>query len=558
MVSSNRYRLIASVGLFVIVFAAYCSLVSDWGFNADDYAAVHMGKNTRSYDVLTFFSDNPNEYGASPSNIRAAMSRGFFDVSFRPLTMALIYALETRLLGTENAYRYFCVSAGLHALSVAVAFFIFSMLVPWWLALSGALFFAFHASLGLWFGALSEQTFILGALLLMLAGYLLSTGLALGSRWRYLISIGLAGVSLFLHEFALGFPVWAVLIIFIYFRSLGSVDWIKRSALYMVPFVVVLFLYFVGRLLVYPIGLGGAVFNPNSIWSLLLIKVRCFDYVTLLVDLIGLAWLPAGHRMVKSLVLIAAVVGTIVLWWRSRCRSEVALIALGVVLLGWPSFILMHKGRYIYAALPWLIAAVILCARGTRNYLLSTTLCCLSIFGFVHNKQLISQRATTLRFVRSHFDAVARVYQYCRRPICFLGVPSLWFDEHGTAQALWLRWKRDEPPVYIDARLCSRTSADNHLAPLPHGKLVTVLRFGDTITFRTLDHDQIWFPADDGQTSLGWKETGAVVTTPFGQRAYAFAISLDQQWLQRNPVILTWDFAHDCFMELVATGPEEV
>jgi hypothetical protein len=553
--SGLKPRLVFSFILLTLTFLFYSTAVSDWGHNADDYAAVHMGQVDSIKDLKLYFSTFSNDYGALPSNFRNKKEWGFFDVTYRPLTMVCIYALETYCFGPFAPYKMFLVAAGLHSIAVVLAFNIFLFIVPLIPAFCGAMFFAFHASLAPWIGAISEHVFLLLSIIFMLSALMLLLYFKTKSGAFYLAALALAAISLFFHELSVGFIFWILLAIWFYLFFYSREKWWFLKGIYIwTPYFCSMIGYFFCRLKNYPIlSSECSVFNPFDLVEKIIIKIKSLDFITMLVDALGLSWLPSGQMKIFSFFIFAS--GALILFLLSSKKKEVVLLLIGAGSVSWPSFILLHQGRYIYAALPFFIMAFLVCLNGVLRlrWLAVSTCLAFTVAGAVHNRNSLKERAEKLLKVKEIYKELSKRSELKNRSLCFLGVPWPWIDEHGTAQIIWLHRGSSDITVYIDQQCCAcpLTPPGKRDWPLmPKGNLMSVKRDKNSFRFVSLDNSKVWFPNQSGQTSLGTKVINEEGITVFGNRVYDFSITIDEKWLRSDPVFLTWNFENGKIEEI--------
>ena len=120
-----------------------------WGFVSDDFGAILHSRIKNWQYFLNFFCENALLNITHPSNY-IYPKFNYLSVLYRPLIF-VFYFIQTLFFGI-NPYGYFLTSSFLHALNAVLVFNIFLYFFNYLWAFSGALFFAFHSSLVVWFG----------------------------------------------------------------------------------------------------------------------------------------------------------------------------------------------------------------------------------------------------------------------------------------------------------------------------------------------------------------------------------------------------------------------
>ena len=287
-----------------------------------------------------FFAEG-NPYNAHlPDNV-PPNSGSFISSLYRPLGFCYQY-FQIQWWG-DNPYCFFLASILLHALIAILLLSILLQLTRPWLAFGGALFFSLHPSVVEWVYWIAMQQYFIETLsfvllLLSLYRYLQTNKIA----W-YLVACFFYMHCLFLREQLFIWPI--ALTIILYF-------WRKNLTI-SVGFWLINVGYLYVRSLVLPLVPSAPVIHHGTAGSLASMKLRWMEVVSMLSDVLGLAWLPSGNRMIKGGIMVLVVLT--IAWLLRKVNHNVRLIfALGCVtflLCVWPSLILCHRERYIYTGL---------------------------------------------------------------------------------------------------------------------------------------------------------------------------------------------------------------
>ncbi len=444
--------------LFFLVFGWFASSVSDFRFFDDDYGAAFCASQCNSVgDFLSFFSSNHNDKTIMPSNYLESFEAKADSTTYRPLTLCW-YKFVSLFLDVNQPFNFFLLGVFLHALLCLLMFFIFSRFISPWYSFWSALLFGLFPFCGNFIGRFVIQPYSLGLILISLA-YLCFSNLKMR-----ILSLTLMFFAMLMHEaFLSSVFLFLFLIVcdeynlFYSDKKLFLRNVFKASA----PFVMVILFYFIIKLIVY-----GVSFEQQSFLSVFLHKLRYrfYDFVTLVLDVLGYSFLPNKVAFLKiGLILFDAAIFICLAIFAGCSWFFWSLCGLFAVNL-WPSILVMHVSRYLYFSIPFLLLAVFWVYEHRLvsskcpfavflRIALITKLTALLIFGafqiradltFLQNKFVFVDNAIKT-FASSEHVALGK----CEK-LMFIGLPFDYFPVSGFAQAIWLYSKNNNLKIYYD------------------------------------------------------------------------------------------------------------
>jgi hypothetical protein len=468
------------------------------------------------------------------------------------------YAINVWLFGA-NGYALFCASVGLHALCAglfALALFLF---VPFLYAFLGGLCLGLYPFMGHFVGRVCMQQYSFVFLCLAGTMFVLKRYLEVQKvRWL-MLSVGLFGVSTFFHETALIFPAWLCLMVPFYLEPesfVPSFSAIGRSISISMPYVFMVFCNLGLRLWAYPfvINTEYMVFEPSQL--LIYLQHRFFDFVTLAIDTAGITFIPSGYMPVKLLLLMLMTLYCFVLWWQSSKKKEMLLILIGFVAFAWPSVFITHQVRYLYTAIAFFIAAIMVglaFLQGSRRFKLCmhSLPILLIVSGGLYGFQVTKSRSLKSIIIDESYKKLAVMPELKERSICFVGVPFEWFPVSGGAQAIWMHQDGPEFPIYHDRffevhMMQQRSPLQEQM--IPRGDFFDVSVKNNVVHMESLDPKQAWFRLETSFGKIFSSTMGSVdVINASGRKGFEVSVAIDERWMQTDPVFVTWDYLHGQF-----------
>jgi len=290
-------------------------------------------------------------------------------------------------------------------------------------------------------------------------------------------------------------------------------------------------------------------------------KVRTFDLISFVVDLLGFSWMPSGIRLLKGSCIVVFFVYLFSIFSLSKRKKLLISMVLAAILFCWPSILLRHQDRYLYIALPFFISFMIISigdllrersnwkkALGRIGVFLISSL---SVLGVRHNYDFMKSREYKFFHSDEALRHLVKNPKLSARPICFVGVPRAWFPSEGIAQAVWIYRGNNNVPVYYDNQMAVyhfRSLACKETSNLSRDKLVDVSMKEGILNIKSLDHERAWFWANDS-TSFEWQlSIGTLKRKSIGtNRSYDFDVKIDSKWLENNTAFVTWDYENQKF-----------
>lgn len=496
----NNWFIALSIALLIILVLGIP--FTEWGFKTDDWANILHSKLTGFADLKNLFTEGNMESINHPSG--SGPDRGsFLQGLYRPMSF-VYYWPQTLFFGTQ-AYGYFLVTIILHALNAGLFFLILRSFFGIAASLLAALFFGFHPSLQNWLGWISAQTyfielFFLGLIFICFYRWLQNSchpapssgsgrpGIQSTSNrigW-YLGAVLLFFLNLLLKEASIILCAWTFLATLVY------ADKITRSSILLAckasaGFILAALGYCLIRLNCMPfVASNTTTLGFTLSWHSFITKQisRTMQFLTYLYDILGLTWLPKGHRLANGCLLLFVLIVLGVLFFKSRHKKIILFCLTSTIMFSWPGLLMHYQPRYMYMGLPWMIVALVLLLKSLLSF--ETPLCGSSGRAVTIIKTSANSPLTLRKLVRAVSKGLAllciaalasyifanmkeRAYAlhwlddsmrtlvaqdlpaagWQRQPLCFFGLPTHWFDM-GTAQAVWFldNAQVEDYPVY--------------------------------------------------------------------------------------------------------------
>jgi len=542
-------RIVFSTLLIFLVLVILGFPFYEWGFDRDDCGVIYNSFLTSITDFFQLFYRNDIHSMVHSSNYEAP-GQYFFSVFYRPLTF-FWYALQLPLFGA-NAYGYYLVMIGFHAINVVL---FFNMILPLfqvysWSFLS-ALFFAFHGSLWKWMGWIAAQAYTISMTFIMLATMFYFSYLKTKRLSHCFLSIFCFTISLFTFEFVIVFPIFLVALYFSkeFFISRGLIqnysffNYTKKTLGHWGVF----FSYLALRLYLFPIDMSK---DPNSyrlsLFKFLIdLKKRLGDLKSFIVDVLGLSWVPASFSILKIGLAIFMILVFSYFFYRIAEKGSLMVLGLSASIFLWPAVLRYFVPRYLYYSLPIYIFLMFFLAYSVSNKSFKFRLWAYGLLGclvILNSASLFSRmqnKMTLLKQANDACDALALDPRIQNKILCFVGVPRDVFWT-GLAQQIWLRGTNRNKPIYYDMSTFSvcRRDGINYMSIRP-------IKGG--FRFISKDPKKLWWIAWGGEcTKMGEK----IVHYQHNDRLYDFDIIFKQEFAQQDLTFISWDYEKNGFVFL--------
>ncbi len=552
-----RWRIVISLLLIVATMYVFGFSYRDWGMMDDDYGDVFRSFTSSSWaDVRAFFNgSNAVNYGINPSHAIERHPLPFFEALYRPVWQVFCM-IQVKLLGI-SPYGYLLVSAAFHALNCVLLFNIFYSYGSLALSLITTLLFAFHPVISEWFGVVSRQLYVVNATLILLTLILYQSFIKRSNISAYIGSLVLFSVSILMRETVFFLPGWMTCVTWLYYTmhddQQSVVDSFYESLMVTLPYYLISLMYLGVRFILFPVGESAAIKAIPSLGSVIwYLKTRFYDFVTILVDTLGVNIVPSGYSSIKFLFLLAflAVIG--VIFFYTKKKVLMALMAAGFLLMAWPSFVLGHQPRYLYEAYPWLVGMIFVGVlffkrhRNMRRFArMGTTLAsCIIGIGIVHSVSVMQSRECLTYRTSLALERLVADFRTQDRALCFVGVPNTLFPPSGIAQAVRMYSGDHGRKVFHDGVLSTYDHTKfNRMARVPCKNLIDVVRIKDGVRLVSRDASCMWFQMEN---AFGKSLECCVGTSQACHRSQAHidevAVTFDQEIKSARPLLITWDY----------------
>jgi hypothetical protein len=552
-----KSKLILAAILFFGTFTFYTLPYKNWKLFDDDFVVLYAADSAKTWsDVKDFFSSNPNNRTLYPSNYKDDVKISFFGVMYRPIVQ-LLHTLEVCFVAPLNARAHFFISMFMYSINIPLLFYVFTLFFPISYSFCGALIFAFYPSMG-WIGRVAVQPYFLVFFLLSISVILLKKSVDEKRKMIAILSALPFFIAIFTQEIVFLYPLWLAIILPLYLsktmkKDCFGIENLKKSFLFLIPFILAFLFYFGARLYTYPISGGseGLLFEPGQMLSRL--GTRIFDFATLFVDALGLTWISAGNRLRKGIALLSVVFSLLWLFVRSEKKITVLLLASGFVCMSWLSFVMTHQLRYIYLGIPFIIAGVltmIFYFEGPGKKHIERAAIIYALFMVIVGGK--SNYNYLKAFERRSYACDIAYKKFIKEvdpktsPVCFVGLPQEWFPTEGMAQAVWLHRGNSDTPVYHDWLMnvrCYQTPTLLDISTLPKETILDVTINGPLVTVKSRDPENLWIryktPFGNLIPCTMGKFTPLVVD---GCKAIEVEIEIDERWYSDDLKFVTWDF----------------
>lgn len=534
--------------IFLFIFITLGFPFSHWWFNGcDDFHGLYLGFRTKTWrELFYFFIDGHINQDSGPSNGHYNEPTAFFSTYYRPLYCVYL-TLQYWLFGT-NAYRYFLCNVFFHAFNSALLFIIFSSLITYLPALLGSLFFAFHPQIAYRFGAIVNLHYYINVALILITILLYKNFLDTHRWWMYVVACFTFMLALFTRESSIVFPAILILGTWYYTQSFRSLSITGGFWFIALGFLAT-------RLYLYPLNTSTQWFIPNNVsigaWLMLMKKIP--EFLVLGYDCCGLSWLPWGHKILRGMLLLSCISLCVWLFAHNTKRLAIILLMFSATLMLWPAYVGCYSPRYIYEALPFIIAAYLLCFTGYvgpgSGYKKYTIFFFVPLVTFYIGFTLINfkRRESKMHTVACALQDLVANPATQNRALCLLSYPMDGMGDHPADIIRVLRNNVTLPIlcdsagalVQIDSNIVVSTSWSNLTSKYYTTNYASVTAVDGGFVFKTSNPEKIHFFVSPGQSySLGKK----VINEIKNNRVTDVTLYLDKKYQDLYPVFVVWNY----------------
>ena len=416
-----------------------------WGFGVDDFGLVWHGKIEALRELGNFFTEIGLHTFMQPSNY-IAPEQSFFAVLYRPLLYGF-YGVQYLLFGF-SPYGYLLVSSLLHGLNAVLVWIVFKRYFSLSVAALGAGYFLFHLSMLNWFGWATAQQHLLALFFTLLIAVLYLRFEVSRNKFLLLPMIVLSCCSLLTRETILVLPLWVAFACIWNWRCVRDKAWLFVSAL--VPVVG----YLGWRVSRFPLKSSEGdltwVTKPGFAFFAFL-KDQFLNYVTWLVDLTNLGFVGGGNRLRKGSLIILVVAFLVWLFFKCRKKSMVLFLFASSIAFAWPAVIRFYTSRFMYEALLFFVAAILLLVFENDLPFKPKAWCFagLIVFNAAVFPFFLHEREQVLANINTAVKELVVQLKDRPGPICFAGLPFGWFCT-SVAQAFYMNGFPETTPIYYD------------------------------------------------------------------------------------------------------------
>jgi hypothetical protein len=284
-------------------------------------------------------------------------------------------------------------------------------------------------------------------------------------------------LNLLLKEQTIFLPLWLVGAFYIYGKSFWQS--VKLSA----GFWITTGCYLWWRLQLFPLTTqtGTLTFQPTWHSFITRFSSRFYDAVSYLNEFLGFSWIPLQHQWIKGTVILATLALLSILFVKNHHKKYVLFLLCSIPLFSWPAIIMHFQPRYIYMALPLMIAAAAFLIDSAHQWI-KIALGIFIMWNAVFLVHHLAQREKILHMITGAFSDIVANPITTKKSLCFVNPPSCWFDQ-GTAQAVWLLRHDGSKPVF---QVASTTLPSNITQENP----LLVIWDQNSSKFMVLVHDQ--------------------------------------------------------------------
>ncbi len=534
MLNNSRTPL-TSLAIFLLITITLGIPFTQWGFKTDDFGNLYRTTQIKNVnDFINLFHDKSIEGLYYPSG-SAQPPSSFISGLYRPISF-IYYWPQYYFFGT-NAYGYYLVTIALHALNSLLFFLLLLFFLPYSLALLGSLLFGFHPSLHNWLGWISAQTYqsellVFSLLLFCLKKYLdpaytkATAGKLPSKHIFYPLSLTLYAMNLWLKEATFMLPLWIMPATWLYLKDA------KKSIQVSIGFCFVSISYFISRAIVFGFASTG---NPGNLtfdftWHSFITrqKERLFDVISYVSDMLGLCWLPGNNQVLKGAMIVSIFCILFFLFIKSKQKLLLLFFYASTLLFSWPALLMHYQPRYLYLALPFFIAAVLVSVRPINRYMTVTLFTLLITFNALFLIKQLKIREKALHQVTTAFTTLIKENPISNKPLYFFALPHHWFAM-SIAQAIWFLSGDDRYPVYHNGSVVEVTGFHNYLGtPQTNNASICVTPTSNGFALQSTNPEIIWFEA----------------------KKDCMEISIPPEILEQKPLFITWDYQHAKFIQI--------
>jgi hypothetical protein len=468
----HKHIIAPILGLFVFIFLA--SAVDSIWFREDDIGTIVNGLVYSQTDFIKVMSTDDRNCICPANYVRSKPN--LFSGFLRPL-QHFLFSLLYPLIGL-NAYAYFIVHVGLHALNVVLLFWLLHLFMPVGYALIGALFYGFYPDVTWLTWAATMQNSLCNGFLFLTAIAYCHYYRRLRYGWAWLGGLFFF-VSLLARENGILVPFWAVFAVAVISVKRSIFDRFIEALKVTTPLFVVFALYWglrlwafgidtlmrtvnnmvlrfplLARLLTAPQvavdvpsvnaagkeGVAQVISTASShrFWEVVQAKI-CFFIERFFVWTASLTMLDPAltANRVFMIILLMISLWFLIVSYKGRYRAMWLFIA-GTILMGWPGVVAYPCPRYLNSVYPCI--AVLFSYGFYRHFeqkkswhqqlvgcMMGCILFGLMIVGGYRNRQTLYHAGLQQKAYQKPFDDLFRQHSFpagCDR-VLVIGTPFL-------------------------------------------------------------------------------------------------------------------------------------
>ncbi len=552
----SKKIIIGALLLFTLVFLIIGAPWASWWFyESDEFDTLFRAFNTQNIQNLTNFFCFSDIRNTSPDNTH--FGGNFFDTFHRPLVLIIDFI----------RYHFFCLS-GLgyhlsnvffHAINAAIIFFVTATYAPIITALFAGSFFAFHPQIAYSFGRIDCLQYSLNLTLILFMLIFFKRYLDSNSNKDYFITCLLFITSLLLRETAVVMPLILTMgaMVYLPLKSFETSAFAKATVRLLRPsgaalhttraLWAILFSFLTLRLYLYPISSSSSPI-PWLARETTIAKKLYFLYSTtaaIISDFLSLSWFNPDTSGLKTGIVITVLSFFIILFFYNKHKFALLFCLLSTLLILWPAFLTGgYHPRYLYEAMPFVIMFYVIIFNGYNRQIRRTAT---TFFGLLLTFYLLltiecfAIKRKNLSIVEWAFNHLVQNHDIKKNPIIFIGTPTKPFGT-GLPNLMRIVQSTNPHPIYFDFML--------PITNMPLKKNDSIL------TINNLNNDNAYTIGLDrhGYIHVIGDEELPEIQTKYGECLRTsdshIVIRINQEILDQNPLIITWDYKENKFKVL--------
>lgn len=529
-----------------------------WGFMRDDYGFLaHAGAYAKSWGE--FFKPHNVVDFVYPSN--QILDQFSWTGSFYRPIQFVYFAIEYLIFGV-NAYGYLLFILLMHAAIGVVLFNVGRKYFPQSQAFFVAGMILLHPMIMLWIGVFTIQIYIVDVLLFIFVTWLLKQFCDTKRWFFYLVSCAVFFLAILAKETLIVYCGWAFIALLWYQSWQKPTVPLCVKIKYAISVAAGYFFVGVGYLSLRYFVFDGAVGPVRRIfgfasWNEFYVRQsqRFYDIVTYVCNYLYVGVVPGGNRLLK-LFLTLLFTGILVYPFFSKKRlGLLAFLSFSMLSVTWPAWFLYYHTRYAYAGLIFLYFIILFAlnfylehSSVLRSNGLLLGLCVLTGLG-IYGVKIQCIKNNVLSTVTAAAQDLAFSLQPTKGPLLLVGLPHYWFAS-GAGQLEKLFFPFSEREIVLIHE--SMVWGDREYGELSQHS-VLISRQDNVIDFR-IPHDQLvsFYPTPSfvGQQNESDNYLLTVHEIDKNNSPVCMTLKLSQQFVSKNPIIVTWDYNQHVFQRL--------